>query len=76
MPSETDDPRPAAPHWGTDHPEDQPARPDVAGLGRLVLEARNRLGPKATPEQVIAELRSGGVNANPADIEHWFEQTQ
>lgn len=74
MSGDSDDPPPAA-HWGTHHPEDQPARPAVAGLGRLVLEARNRLGPDATPEQVIAELRSGGVDASPDEIARWFEQT-
>lgn len=75
MPEKTDDPTLAGPHWGTTHPEDQPSRDQAAGLGRMVLEARNRLGPQATPEQVIAELKSAGVDASPADIAHWFEET-
>lgn len=31
------------------------------GLPRLVLEIRARLGPTATPEQVAAEVRAGGI---------------
>jgi hypothetical protein len=33
------------------------------GLPRLVLEIRTRLGAKASPEQVAAELRAGGLPA-------------
>ena len=32
-----------------------------AGLPRLVLEARVRLGPGATPAQVAAAIRAGGA---------------
>ncbi len=31
------------------------------GLPRLVLEARARLGPEATPERVTEEVRTHGV---------------
>ena len=38
------------------HPGEQ-----APGLPRLVLEIRARLGPGATPEQVAAEVRAGGI---------------
>ena len=40
-----------------------PTEPDkqTPGLPRLVLEIRTRLGAKATPEQVAAEVRANGV---------------
>lgn len=75
MPEKTEDPTLAGPHWGTIKPEEQPTRDQTAGLGRMVMEARNRLGPDATPEQVIAELKSAGVDASPTDIAHWFDET-
>ncbi len=64
------DPTPGAPaaHWGTARPEDQPARTQVAGLRRLVVEARDRLGPAATPGAIAAELRAGGVDADPSEV--------
>ena len=40
---------------GSTQPDDQDA-----GLPRLTLEARARLGPDATPEQVAAEVRALG----------------
>ena len=61
-----------AEHWGTKHPEDQPAYSEVAGIGRLVVQTRDRLGPNATPEAVLAELRAAGVNADRAEVERWF----
>ena len=39
------------------------------GLPRLVLEARAHLGPNATPEAVVIELRNNhGVEATPHDV--------
>lgn len=68
-----DDPPPAA-HWGTKHPEEQPSYGQVAGLGRMVQEALNRMGPSATPEAVAAELRDAGVETDAEEVARWFEQ--
>ncbi len=50
-----------------ENPEGQPCRETVVGLPRMVLEARTRLGPTATPEQVARELQNHGVDTT-ADI--------
>lgn len=52
---------PAA-HWGATDPASQPDRDAVLSLPRMVLEARLRLGPDVTPEQVAEELRGRGVD--------------
>ena len=62
MASETDGPEPAENHWMTTDPEGQPPRDMVAGLGRMVIETRDRLGPTATPEVIAAELKERGVD--------------
>lgn len=61
-----------AEHWGTKNPEEQPSYGEVAGIGRLVVQARDRLGPNATPEAVLAALRAAGVNADPAEVKRWL----
>ena len=49
-------------------PAVEPAECDK-GLPRLVLEARAHLGPNATPEEVVVELRTAhGVEATPHDV--------
>ncbi len=58
---------PAA-HWGTKHPEDQPPRNTVMGLGRMVQEAKDRLGPGATVEAVVQELKALGADVSAADV--------
>lgn len=55
-------------HWGTKNPAGQPAQPQVLGLVRMVIEARDRLGKDATPERVADELRAGGVGASLEDV--------
>jgi hypothetical protein len=71
MPRDANDPTPAE-HWGTKNPEEQPAYSEVAGLGRLVVLTRDRLGPNATPEAVLAELRAAGVDADPDEVKRWL----
>ena len=54
-------------------PTTEPAEGDK-GLPRLVLEARCHLGPTATPETVVIELRNHGVEATVEDVrELWPE---
>jgi hypothetical protein len=55
-------------HWGTKDPAAQPPRDAVLGLGRLVAEARGRLGADATPEAVAADLWARGVAADLDEI--------
>ena len=49
-------------------PAAEPAEADK-GLPRLVLEARTHLGPTATPDTVVLELRNHGVEAPVDDVE-------
>ena len=49
-------------------PGAEPTGVEVKGLPRLVLETHARLGPKATPEQVVDELRCGGVEATVEEV--------
>ena len=48
-------------------PATSPAR-GAAGLPRLVLETRTRLGPTVTPEQVARELQAKGVRTTVEDV--------
>jgi hypothetical protein len=52
-------------------PTDPAAEPAEVekGLPRLVLEARCHLGPTATPETVVIELRNHGVEATVEDVQ-------
>jgi hypothetical protein len=58
-------------------PTTEPAECDK-GLPRLVLEARCHLGPSATPEAVVIELRNHGVKTTVEDVrELWpADETQ
>lgn len=58
---------PAA-HWGTTDPESQPSRDQVMGLPRLVIETRARLGPTATPEQVLADLKARDIDTTLEEV--------
>ncbi|MBX9582999.1 MAG: hypothetical protein K2X87_22060 [Gemmataceae bacterium] len=64
------DPKPGSPeaHWSNTDPTAQPPQPLVMGLPRLVLEARTRIGPDATPEQVAEELKAGGVDTDVESV--------
>jgi len=54
----------------TNVPMDPTTEPHEAdkGLPRLVLEARCHLGPTATPETVVIELRNHGVETTVEDV--------
>jgi hypothetical protein len=58
------DPVPGNPaaHWASQNPEELPARDQVIGLPRLVLETHTRLGPQATPQQVADDLKARGID--------------
>ena len=60
------DPKPGSPeaHWSNTDPTAQPSGAMVMGLPRMVLEARTRMGPDATPEQVAEELKAGGLDTD------------
>jgi hypothetical protein len=69
-------PHPGTPdaHWAHVNPVGQPARENVIGLPRLVLETRAHLGPAATPEEVATRLREQGVETDVDAIrEVWDE---
>ena len=59
-------------HWGTHDPAAEPPRDVVLGVGRLVQEAKTRLGPTATPDEVHAELVARGVMIDRAAVERCF----
>ena len=56
-------------HWGTHDPASEPDRSQVAGIGRMVTEARDRMGPAATPEAVLAELTGRGMELTAGDVQ-------
>lgn len=64
------DPVPGNPaaHWASTNPDELPAREQVIGLPRMVLEAHARLGPQATPQQVCDELKARGVDTCVDDV--------
>jgi hypothetical protein len=67
MTTELNPDQPAPPNPTLLHPEAEP--PEAAkGLPRLVLEARCHLGPTATPDEVVAELRRHGVETSPEQV--------
>jgi hypothetical protein len=52
----------------------QPPRQAGAGLPRMVLETRTRLGPSVTPEQVTKELQSKGVQTTLEDVRSVWDE--
>ncbi len=61
-------------HWGTGDPEGQPSRDAVIGLGRMVAEAKTRLGPAADANAICADLKARGVDADPAEVARCCDQ--
>jgi hypothetical protein len=74
--SERDEPTTAEGHWASRDPEAQPARPQVLGLGRQVLESKLRLGDRATPAAVAEELRAAGVEVSEDDLKRVWDATE
>ena len=72
------DPVPGNPagHWGTSDPCAQPPRNLVLGLPRMVTEAVTRLGPGATPEQVLQDLRACGVEVTTDEVRKAWPEGQ
>ena len=73
MPSDRDVPEGAAGHWGTHDPAGEPDRDLVIGVGRMVLEARTRMGAACTPEEVLAELRARGVEVTEDQVRQFWD---
>ena len=46
---------------------------DVMRLGRLVQEARGRLGPGANPDTVLDDLKSRGLDVSRSDVTHVWD---
>jgi hypothetical protein len=72
MSAKADKTDPGEGHWTHPDPEGQPSRDMVISLKRMVQEARTRLGPAATPEQVAAELKARGVDTTPAAVKEFW----
>jgi hypothetical protein len=61
-------------HWYSSHVEDQPPHEKVLSLQALVQEARGRLGPGATREAVLADLRSRDLDVSLADVARVWDE--
>ena len=75
MPDDTPQPGSSGSHWGTRDPAGEPARPEAAGIGRLIMEARGRLGPDAVPEDIVEELRAAGVEVTETKVRELWDKT-
>jgi hypothetical protein len=53
---------------GPSEAEGQPSRDAVFGLRRLVIETRDRLGPSATPDAIVRDLRSQGISVTAEEV--------
>lgn len=56
-------------HWGSSDPAADPSHDLVAGVPRMVMEARDRMGADATAEQVAEELKQRGLEVTLADVQ-------
>lgn len=61
-------------HWSNVNPTAQPPRPMILGLPRLVIEAHARLGPDATPERIVEELKAGGVDTTAEAVRQVWDE--
>jgi len=48
--------------------EGRPTRDAVFGLRRLVIETCDRLGPSATPDAIVRDLRAQGVSVTAEEV--------
>ena len=64
----------AAAHWGKLDPADTTNRDLVLGVPRMVTEARGRLGPDSTAEQVLAELKARGLDVTLDDVKSGWDR--
>jgi hypothetical protein len=61
-------------HWYPSDVENQPPRDVVLSLPRLVHEARARLGPGATPDAVLADMRQRGLDVTRDDVVRGWDE--
>ncbi len=73
MDPDTDDGKAAA-HWGKLDPADTTNRDLVLGVPRMVTEARTRLGPDTTAEQVFEELKQRGLDVTLDDVKTGWDR--
>jgi len=55
-------------HWGPRDVEHQPPRDLLLGLGRMVIETRDRLGPDATADEIARDLRARGISVTAEEV--------
>jgi hypothetical protein len=60
-------------HWGPRDVEGQPPRDAVLGLGRMVIETRDRLGLTATPDAVVRDLRERGIGVTAEEVGRFWK---
>lgn len=71
--SAENEPTTAEGHWASRDPEGQPPRAAVLGLPRQVSESRLRIGPGATPADVLDELKAAGLDVTEEQVEDVWE---
>ena len=55
-------------HWNHMDPDAQPPRDEVIGVGRMVQEARARLGLGTSREAVLADLLGRGLHVTAEQV--------
>ena len=61
-------------HWYPCDVEKQPPHDEVLSLQSLVAEARGRLGPGASREAILADLRGRGLDVCKADLNRVWDE--
>lgn len=74
MPDEPDTGGSSTAHWGTKDPAAEPSGDQVAGLPRLVMQARSHLGLDAPVEKVLAELKGRGLDVSEGDVKKVWDR--
>ena len=74
MPEEPDLGGSSTAHWGTKDPAAEPSGDQVAGLPRLVMETRSRLGLDAPVDKVMAELKERGLDVSEDDVKKVWDR--
>jgi hypothetical protein len=67
--------RDAESHWSHPDPASQPPRDVLIGIGRMVMEARAKLGCRADSESVTRELQSRGMEVTREQVAQFWDRT-
>ena len=62
------DPKTRPEYGSSERHEDRPSGAAVFGLRRLVIETCERLGPSATPEAIVRDLRAQGISVTAEEV--------